>query len=164
MAQPKPELISALRKTANKLATEANYQWGHMGSCNCGHLVQEITKLSKAQIHEYAMLTRGGGDWSEQTMEYCPTSNYLMDQVITIMLDAGMDVIDFKHLEKLSDKQVLMRLPEEERNLKYNNRDHVIKYMKAWADLLEENLPDQQKESKPEGLPKVVEDTVAVLT
>lgn len=139
MARPKPALINALRKTAKKLQHHANYQWGHMGSCNCGHLVQEVTQLSKAQIHEYAMQTRGG-DWSEQSMDYCPTSGYLMDQVISIMLDAGMDIIDFKHLERLSDPEILKRLPFEERNLRYNHREDVVKYMNAWADELEEQL------------------------
>ena len=142
MAKPNPELIHALRKTAQKLANSLHYQWGHMGSCNCGHLVQEVTQLSKAEIHDYAMRTRGG-DWSEQAMDYCPTSGYLMDQVISIMLEAGLEVQDFKHLERLSDKQVLRTLPEEERNLQHNRRDDVMKYLLAWARLLEEQWLSQ---------------------
>lgn len=142
MAKPRPELIQALRNTAKKLNKSQNYQWGHMGSCNCGHLVQEVTQLSKAEIHEYAMRTHGG-DWSEQALDYCPTSGYLMDQVISIMIEAGMDIVDFRHLERLSDKEVLTRLPLEERYLKHNVRDDVVKYMNAWADLLEEQLADQ---------------------
>ncbi|MFP4096007.1 MAG: hypothetical protein ACLFUB_16100 [Cyclobacteriaceae bacterium] len=139
MARPKPELINALRQTAKKLERSENYQWGHMGSCNCGHLVQEVTKLSKAEIHEYAMRTRGG-DWSEQALDFCPTSGYLMDQVISFMLDAGLDIEDFKHLERLSDREVLMRLPLEERYLRHNKKEDVAKYMNAWASLLEEKL------------------------
>ncbi len=142
MAKPTPELIAALRKTAKKIQMTAHYQWGHMGSCNCGHLVQEITKLSKAQIHEYAMRTRGG-DWSEQALDYCPTSGYLMDQVISIMLEAGMELEDFKHLEKLSDKAVLSRLPEAYKYPRYNHQEDVSRYMFAWADLLEEKLMQQ---------------------
>ena len=142
MAKPNPELIQALRKTAHKLKQATHYQWGHMGSCNCGHLVQEVTHLSRAEIHEYAMRTRGG-DWSEQAMDYCPTSGYLMDQVISIMLQAGLEVQDFKHLERLSDKQVLRSLPEEERNLQHNRRDDVVKYLNAWARLLEEQWANQ---------------------
>lgn len=144
MAKPKPALIDAIKKTARKLHTSTNYQWGHMGSCNCGHLVQEITKLSKAQIHDYAMRTRGG-DWSEQALDYCPTSGYLMDQAISIMLEAGMELHDFEHLEKLSDKKVLKRLPYESRHLRYNNRMDVITYLNAWADMLEEELIQQVK-------------------
>lgn len=142
MARPKPELIEALRNAAAKMEKSQHYQWGHMGSCNCGHLVQEVTHLSKAEIHEYAMRTRGG-DWSEQALDFCPTSGYLMDQVISIMLEAGMDVIDFKHLERLSDKEVLQRLPKEERYLQHNVRKDVVKYMRIWADSLEEKLAEQ---------------------
>ena len=142
MAKPNPELIEALRKTAQKLADSPHYQWGHMGSCNCGHLVQEVTQLSRAQIHDYAMRTRGG-DWSEQAMDYCPTSGYLMDQVISIMIDAGLEVQDFRHLERLSDREVLRTLPMEERNLQHNRRDDVVKYLLAWARVLEEQWLDQ---------------------
>lgn len=142
MARPKPALINALKKAARKLQHNASYQWGHMGSCNCGHLVQEVTQLSKAEIHEYAMQTRGG-DWSEQSLDYCPTSGYLMDQMISIMLDAGLDIADFKHLERLSDPEILKLLPAEERNLRHNHRDDVIKYMNAWAAWLEEKLVDE---------------------
>ena len=142
MAKPNPELIQALRKTAQKLANSSSYQWGHMGSCNCGHLVQEVTQLSRAEIHDYAMRTRGG-DWSEQAMDYCPTSGYLMDQVISIMLEAGLEVQDFKHLERLSDKQILRSLPQEERGLQHNRRDDVVKYLNAWAHVLEEQWLSQ---------------------
>ena len=144
MAKPTLELIEALRKTAQKLAHATTYQWGHMGSCNCGHLVQEVTKLTKAEIHEYAMRTRGG-DWSEQAMDYCPTSGYLMDQVISIMLEAGLEVQDFKHLERLSDKEVLRCLPEQERHLRHNRREDVVKYMYTWVNLLEEQWLSQVK-------------------
>ncbi|EAY30510.1 aldo-keto reductase family protein [Microscilla marina] len=139
MAQPSTFLIEALRKTADKLAKGAPYQWGHMGSCNCGNLAQEITQLSKAKIHEYALQTRFG-DWSEQTSEFCPTSNLPMDIVISEMLNAGLTRTDLKHLEKLSDKQVLKRLPANNRYLMHNKRDDVVKYLRTWADLLEEQL------------------------
>ena len=142
MAKPKLELIQALRRTAQKMKHSTSYQWGHMGSCNCGHLVQEVTKLSKAEIHEYAMRTRGG-DWSEQALDYCPTSGYLMDQVISIMIEAGLEVQDFKHLERLSDKTVLQQLPESARYLQHNRREDVVKYLDAWANLLEEQLLSQ---------------------
>ncbi|MGB3851554.1 MAG: hypothetical protein WA958_16420 [Tunicatimonas sp.] len=142
MAKPRLELIQALRKTAQKIADSNHYQWGHMGSCNCGHLVQEVTQLTRAEIHDYAMRTRGG-DWSEQALDYCPTSGYLMDQVISIMLDAGLEVEDFRHLERLSDRAVLRRLPQQERFLQHNQREDVAKYLRTWASLLEEQLLNQ---------------------
>ncbi|CCH56736.1 hypothetical protein BN8_06122 [Fibrisoma limi BUZ 3] len=139
MARPNPELINALRRTAKKLKDGAPYQWGHMGGCNCGNLAQELTKLSKDQIHTYAM--QRYGDWNEQVDDYCSTSSLPIDIVINEMLNAGLMLEDLKHLEKLSDKQVLARFAVERRlTLKHNVRDDVVAYMAEWANLLEENL------------------------
>lgn len=138
MARPTPELIEALRRTALKLKNGAPYQWGHMGGCNCGNLAQELTKLNRDQIHQYAM--QRYGDWNEQVEDYCSTSQMPIDLVINEMLNAGLMLEDLKHLEKLDDRQVLVRFPLEARFLKHNVRDDVVAYMNAWADLLEEQL------------------------
>ncbi|HEV7349254.1 hypothetical protein [Telluribacter sp.] len=139
MARPSPELIAALRRTARKLADGAPYQWGHMGSCNCGNLAQELTKLSKAEIHAHALAV-GRGDWNEQLNDYCPTSGLPIDTLIADMLTAGLATDDLKHLERLSDRRVLERLPRDERALRHNLRDDVVLYLMTWADLLEEQL------------------------
>ncbi len=139
MARPSLNLIEALRRTAKKLTTGAPYQWGHMGGCNCGNLAQELTRLNKDQIHAYAM--QRYGDWNEQVDDYCPTSTLPIDLVINEMLNAGLMLEDLRHLEKLSDKQVLARFPVEQRQtLKHNVRADVVAYMTEWADLLEEQL------------------------
>ncbi len=140
MARPNPELIDALRRTARKLTEGAPYQWGHMGGCNCGNLAQELTRLTKDQIHTYAM--QRYGDWNEQVQDYCPTSQMPIDLVINEMVNAGLSLEDLKNLEKLSDKQILARFPLEKRFLKHNQRDDVVTYLRAWADMLEEQLLD----------------------
>ena len=58
--------IAIIRKTAANLAASSEYQWGHMGACNCGHLAQQITFKSKAEIHNRAMT--GLGDWNDQSV------------------------------------------------------------------------------------------------
>lgn len=138
MARPNVELVAALRTAARKLKNGSDYMWGHMGSCNCGHLAQEVTKLSKAEIHEYAM--RGRGDWSEQVMDFCPGSGMPMDLLISQMMDAGLSREDLIHLERLSDPQVLAQIPAGERNLKHNIREDVVKYMLTWAEIMENEL------------------------
>jgi len=138
MAKPSVELIQALRNTAKRLESSPDYQWGHMGSCNCGFLAQEITKLSKHQIHSRAM--QRYGDWNEQLNDYCPTSGLLMDDLISQLLDAGLDIDDLKKLEKLSDKSILDNLPSGKKHLSKNSKNDVIDYVNAWADLLEEKM------------------------
>lgn len=138
MARPNPELIDALRRTARKLKNGAPYQWGHMGGCNCGNLAQELTKLSKDDIHRYAM--QRYGDWNEQVEDFCPTSALPIDVVISEMIGAGLMLEDLKHLEKLSDRRVLARFPIEKRFLKHNVRNDVVAYISEWAEMLEEQL------------------------
>ena len=138
MARPTPELIYALRQTAKKLQDGSSYQWGHMGRCNCGNLAQELTKLNKDQIHRYAM--QRYGDWNEQVDDYCSTSQMPLDLLVGEMLNAGLQLEDLKHLEKLDDRQILVCLPLDKRFLKHNVREDVITYMITWATLLEEQV------------------------
>jgi hypothetical protein len=44
-------LFKALNKTVEKLRTTDRYMWGNSGACNCGHLAQVVTDLSREDIH-----------------------------------------------------------------------------------------------------------------
>lgn len=138
MATPSLQIIQAIRTVAQKLEVSSNYQWGHMGVCNCGFLAQEVTKLTKEEIHGRAMQRHG--DWSEQLNDYCPTSGLPMDDVISELIAFGFESDDLKHLERLSDQNILITLPFEERNLQFNIKSDVVKYMRTWANLLDEDL------------------------
>jgi hypothetical protein len=135
MALASPELIAAIEKTVFKLSNGSSYQWGHMGSCNCGNLAQELTKMGKAEIHRYAM--ERYGDWNEQLIEFCPTSGYPMDLMISRMLKFGLTIEDLAHLERLSDPKILSAMSIERRNsISKNSKNDVIYYMKTWAEEL----------------------------
>jgi hypothetical protein len=135
MARISLPLIDTIRKTAEKLEASNDYQWGHMGSCNCGFLAQEVTRLKKDEIHRRAM--ERYGDWSEQLNDYCPASGLPLDEVISEMLTFGFDADELKHLERLSDPYVLRALSAEESNLSHNRKNDVVRYLKTWADQLE---------------------------
>ncbi|UII26682.1 hypothetical protein LVD15_25865 [Fulvivirga maritima] len=145
MARASSDLIVAIKNTASKLEQSAIYQWGHMGSCNCGFLAQELTRLSKSEIHSRAM--QKYGDWNEQLNDYCPTSGLLMDDLISEMLHYGLDTDDLKHLEKLSSPKVLNYLPKGT-YLKHNVKQDVIMYLRAWANQLEDELLSRIKISE----------------
>ncbi len=139
------EIVTALRKTAQKLKDEKSYQWGHMGACNCGNLAQIITNFTKAEIHQYALAAREG-DWSEMAEEYCQISGLPLDMMISAMINKGFSLDDFKNLEYLSDKKVLAMIPQEKREqLKHNKKEDVIFYIETWAQLLENELVDKVK-------------------
>lgn len=139
MARASQALIAAIRRAAVKIENGTAYQWGHMGACNCGHLAQELTNLSKAQIHEYAL--RGQGDWTDQVAAFCPTGNMPMDLLISELIGAGLSLEDLINLERLKDPAVLKRIPPERRpTLRHNAKPDVALYLYTWADLLQEQL------------------------
>jgi hypothetical protein len=138
MAKPSLTLITALRATAERLASGARYQWTHQGACNCGHLAQTLTRRSREEIHRIAV--ERAGDWGEHAIEYCPTSGYPIDHLLTEMLDAGLELSDVTSLERLDDRDVLRRLPDRGRAVDHRRREDVVAYLRAWADLLEEKL------------------------
>lgn len=128
-------LITALRSTADRLARGSTYQWGHLGMCNCGHLVETVCGIAPAQIHLIAL--DGTGDWEAIANAYCPTSGYPIDDVVTKLLALGLTTEDLGHLEKLDHPDVLAALPGGKRWLRRNERADVVAYLHAWSDLLE---------------------------
>jgi hypothetical protein len=141
MAKICVETVLALRNTALHIENSHNYQWGHMGSCNCGFLAQEICRMDRHQIHSRAM--ERTGDWSEQLKDYCPSSGLSMDDLIATMLAFGFSPDDLRHLERLSDPKVLRSFPENQRHPKHNVKADVVKYLRQWANSLEAELIDQ---------------------
>jgi hypothetical protein len=110
-----------------------------MGACNCGHLAQTVTHLDAEDIRRYAL--ERSGEWAEQVLEFCPTSGYPMDAILAALFELGLTRQDLAHLEKLTDPEILRRLAADVRTgLSYRERDHVVLYMKTFADLLEEEL------------------------
>ena len=89
MAKPSIELISALRETAGRLRNGVRYAWGHHGACNCGHLLQVITKIDANEILRYAHT--GTGEWTELAEEYCGTTNTPVSLLIQRLEEAGLD-------------------------------------------------------------------------
>jgi hypothetical protein len=134
--RPSQEFISALKKAADDIGNGAHYEWGHMGSCNCGHVVQNLTKLSKDEIHRYAM--EKVGDWTEQVQDFCADSGMPMDLLIAELLQHGITTQDLIELEKLSNPQVLEKIGKPA--LERNQRQSAVLYMKNWAALLEEEM------------------------
>lgn len=140
MAIPSLKIIDALRKTANQIKNGSRYEWGHMGSCNCGNLAQTVTSFSRAEIQKYALEKRG--DWNEQLIDYCPTSGFPMDLIIEKMIDFGFSKQDLRHLEWLSDTEIVNEVLKDKSisHLSRNSKSDTILYMKTWANLLEDKL------------------------
>ena len=137
MAKASLNTLDILSNTIRRLESAPDYQWGHMGSCNCGFLAQQVTGFTRQEIHRRAMMSHG--DWTEQLNDYCPSSGVPMSEVITMLVDAGFDIADLQHLERLSDPEVLKAISSS-RSLRFNHRPDVLAYFNAWKTLLEDEL------------------------
>ena len=152
MATATIPLIIALREAAFRLRHGAHYAWGNHGACNCGHLLQVMTTCSEQEILRYAHT--GIGEWTELGEEFCMSTGTPLGLMVKNLQDAGLTVTDIHHIEYLSDKKVLQYLPGGFRWLKKNNREDVILYFEAFANMLEENyaqLPVDMKQLLPAG-------------
>jgi hypothetical protein len=138
MAHPNTRLVTALRQAAHNLRNGAGYAWGNHGSCNCGHILQVVTQLSKKEILEHAQTTYG--EWTEIAEEYCGVTNAPAYLLVSKLEKIGLTPTDIHNLEYLQDRKVLEQLPGGFRWLKRNVREDVIVYFETMADRLEEEL------------------------
>ena len=130
--------IRALRKTVHHLEQGARYEWGHMGRCNAGHLVQTLTGMSAVEIVKTAHHQLD--EWTEHANDYCQGTGENVSDLFQTLEKAGFSAADIVHLENLSDQRVLQQLPAEKRYLKRNQVNDVCLYMRTLADLLENDL------------------------
>jgi hypothetical protein len=138
VAYPNIQLIEALRKAAKNLANGADYAWGHHGSCNCGHLLQVVTRLNKNEILVHAQSVHG--EWSEIAEDYCGVTNAPAYLLVSKLEKLGLTPTDIHNLEYLEDRTVLKNLPEGFRWLKRNIREHVVVYFETMANMLEDEV------------------------
>lgn len=138
MAHPSLKLVETLRKAAQNLNAGAPYTWGNHGSCNCGHILQVVTRLSKKEILEYAQSTQG--EWTEIAEDYCGVTDAPAYLLISQLEKLGLTPTDIHNLEYLEDRKVLENLPGGFRWLKRNVREDVIVYFETMAEMLEEEL------------------------
>ena len=143
---PSPVLVSILRETADRLEGGADYRWSHFGRCNCGHLVQTVTRLSPAEIH--AASAGELLEWSEIPEDYCAGTGLRLEYVLDRLRELGLDRADMRHLEDLSDPAVLAALPGGHRWLERNNREDVVVYFRTLADVLARTLPALSDETE----------------
>src|ERR1044071_9559763 len=134
MANPTIELIQGLRRAAQVLSSGAYYAWGHHGACNCGHLLQATTQLSKEEILTYAHSSPG--EWTEIAEESCPVTEAPYRLLLAKMEELRLNPTDIHNIEYLEDREVLDHLPGGFRWLKRNHREDVILYFETMPCIL----------------------------
>lgn len=128
-----PELLKdALLTTARRITEgRSNYQWGHMGRCNVGQLVQTLTGMDSARIVASANLHLD--EWSEHARTYCENTGHDVEDLFRELSSYGFSSQDVMNLEYLSDRRVLENLEGGFRYLERNNKKDVALYMETLA-------------------------------
>ena len=128
------KMVTIIKQTVNRLQDKScRYQWGHMGQCNVGHLVQTMTGMDDVEIVKSIDFEMN--EWSEHAHTYCSHTGHKVDDIFESMRRLGFSTSDVIHLEKLSDKKVLANLSGGFRYLRRNERNDVIEYLNSLADL-----------------------------
>ena len=117
MPNSNPELIAALRTTADRLESGVRYEWGHMARCNCGHLVQTITGMTDRQIS--CSIDHQLAEWTDYAESVYAGTNVKVDDLFRELERIGFNRTDVIGLENLTDKmaQFLVAGPDAEKIL-----------------------------------------------
>lgn len=151
-------LIEALRAAAENIESGSPYQWGHVGQCNVGHVVQHLAQMDDRQIlqafgrtldqwreHAIVHFDAAVGDeplaTTEAQRDWCNVVSAPLEQVYQLFHQAGLHAADIGHIEFLSDERVLQRIPAPQRwKLRRNDRSSAALYLRTMASLLEQEL------------------------
>jgi len=140
MAYPNPELIDALRTTADKIESgNWDNQWGTPSQCNCGLLARSI-------LGEPLRFGGRMGAWQKALQcewlfgePKCQSTGLSFSEIIDILKGVGLRDEDLAHLEHLKSEVIVQAMGSYRPN--HRNDDHVVEYLRTWADLLEEARP-----------------------
>ncbi len=158
METARSRVCEALLRAADQLERGAPYQWGHVGQCNVGHVVQHLALMSDREImaafgrtltqwreHAAEYFDAAIGDeplaTTESQQDYCSERNIPLEQVYRLFAVAGLRAEDIGHMEFLSDPAVLARLHH--RRLHRNNPADVARYLRTYAQLLAERSGEE---------------------
>jgi len=151
MAYPTPILIDALRKTANKIESgDWDNHWGTPSQCNCGLLARSILEEplhfdSRMGCWRRAILNAQKDEWA-LGVPRCKYTGLSFVEIVDVLSDVGLRNEDIISLEHLGNEAIIEAMDTSAPS--YYNDDHVVEYLRTWADLLEEAQPLAEEASE----------------
>lgn len=144
--------IEALKQTiVNLIEDKIQYNWTSANNCNCGVVARALLDVDDLFQHGYTTNTfpidpLARGCFARDA--YCITSNIPIPKVFQSLKDAGFSHEDLLSLEYLGDPKICKKAGMESTTSLcpyptlvgggYNQKDNLIKYLKAWIEILEE--------------------------
>lgn len=127
---------------ARELYSAANEQPGDWAEQALMHAsaAQRATEavVSAADYGDRPALDEGA--WQPEDRGACPVAEMPMSAIFATLINAGLSGDDIAHLERLSDPRIRKQLGTNTIDFPYGDRLNVVRYLDAWADLLQTEL------------------------
>lgn len=150
--------IEVLKKAIQMLEGGFPYSWFKAETCNCGVVVRAMGVSDD-------MDTAGYGIWKTKTLSgECPITGLKLSTIQRTLVESGFTKKDIWELEKLSNKTIAEKIGETviidgnesfmsskigvHGDFKYTDKATLIKYLRAWVSILEEQTAKETPEVK----------------
>lgn len=131
--------IEALKKTIYNLENDVyEYNWDKFESCNCGILAKSIIggkDLDGCGYRNSPSLYGSGAS----AMFHCLATGLPLPEVYQAVKDAGFTFREMRHLEVMTDEEILKKAGMSILSRLFFDKAHLIAYLKAWVSILEES-------------------------
>lgn len=140
--------IETLKATIVNLENGMEYNWQSCNNCNCGVVAK--TLLNGGMPHDNGLChstVRNNNIFGSFSKEaYCLTSYLPLPLVFQKFKDVGFTFKDIQELEFLGNELILKKIGEKFdfnfntniiNNQKYAEKEYLLKYLKAWVEILE---------------------------
>ncbi len=133
-----------LRMAAARIDSGQRYSWCDTTACNCGIIAQCVLGVDEREL-EFRLYNSNHmllGLWSV-IPPTCPKTGIPLHNVLAALHNAGFSQQDLKSAEHLDDESVCLRAGIDYENHAWfrSTASCVVRYFRAWADLLDES-PD----------------------
>lgn len=157
--------IEALEKTIFNLENDlTEYNWTESDHCNCGVVAKTLLNgelPNNCGFFQSSLRAENVAGFSQYA--YCMTSDMPLPRVFHLLKEAGFVWDELKELEDLSNKQICERggiwFPVDFNGRTINryreSKEYLLSYLRAWVEILKEQIPVQEKEPKPERIKTV---------
>lgn len=86
------------------------------------------------------------GAWEPENIGSCGVTGTPLDAIFGELEAMGLTAADVQHLERLSDPKIRKRLGTHGSEFPHHVRENAIAYLRAWADLLEDELAETESD------------------
>lgn len=141
------------------------YKWDHQSSCNCGLMVQAILDEDAEEVDKLFIKLRDAipdneikkrfkesdfkyNNWRDVTKQLCTVTGRPVHGILQNLKEEGFLPEDIVHLEYLNNPAILELSGIDISKDYYSKKDNLILYLKAWNQILDGNMKEDNLSEK----------------